>query len=58
MEYSRTVTVHLVEADEAQDAALEAALSLLLSEYERQQPQAVSQLFGATISLQQPVQAG
>lgn len=47
-----------MEANDAQDAALDAALSLLwqlTNEIERQEPQAVTELFGAVIhSVPQP----
>ena len=61
MEFSKTVTVHFVELNDARDAAFESALLLLLellNEFERQEPQAVTELFGTAISLQQPAQAG
>jgi hypothetical protein len=56
---SATVTAEFGQADGAQEAALDAGLSLLWRlASERQEPQAVSVLFGAVISVQEPAQAG
>jgi hypothetical protein len=58
--YSSTVTVHFVELDDAQDAALEAALSLLLdlpqgAREVEDAPIPVTELFGISITQKENV---